>query len=96
VLAAGADFRLMGTDSTMLKSRVPVVSVGAVRTGAGKSQTTRRVADILRCNGRRVVVVRHPMPYGDLAKQASQRFAIYGDLDVHKCTQTASRQASTI
>ena len=86
VLAAGADFRLMGTNSTMLQARVPVVSIGAIRTGAGKSQTTRRVADILRCYGRRVVVVRHPMPYGDLAKQACQRFATYADLDAAECT----------
>ncbi len=86
VLAAGADFRLMGTASTMLKARVPVVSIGAVRTGAGKSQTTRRASEILRCNGRRVVVVRHPMPYGDLSKQICQRFATYADLDTAMCT----------
>lgn len=86
VLAAGADFRLMGTENTMLRAGVPVVSVGAVRTGAGKSQTTRRVADILRRDGRRVVVVRHPMPYGDLVRQACQRFATYEDLDLNACT----------
>ncbi len=86
VLAAGADFRLMGTDSTMLKSNKPVVSVGAVRTGCGKSQTTRCVCEILKGMGRRVVVVRHPMPYGDLVAQAVQRFADYSDLDRHRCT----------
>jgi predicted GTPase len=85
-LAAGADFRLMGATSTMLKARVPVVATGAVRTGAGKSQTTRRVAAILASSGRRVVVIRHPMPYGDLVKQACQRFASFADLDRHECT----------
>jgi predicted GTPase len=86
VLAAGADFRLMGAESTMLKSSKPVVSIGAVRTGSGKSQTTRRVSDILKEMGKQVVVVRHPMPYGDLTAQAVQRFANYGDLDRHNCT----------
>jgi len=86
VLAAGADFRLMGANSTMLKSRKPVVSVGAVRTGCGKSQTTRRVSDILKAMGKRIVVVRHPMPYGDLTAQAVQRFADYSDLDRYHCT----------
>jgi predicted GTPase len=86
VLAAGADFRLMGAEGTMLRSSKPVVSIGAVRTGAGKSQTTRRVSDILKEMGKRVVVVRHPMPYGDLTAQAVQRFADYGDLDRHDCT----------
>jgi predicted GTPase len=86
VLAAGADFRLMGADSTMLKSTKPVVSVGAVRTGSGKSQTTRRVSDILKEKRKQVVVVRHPMPYGDLTAQAVQRFADYNDLDRHNCT----------
>ncbi|MBC7263566.1 MAG: GTPase [Chloroflexi bacterium] len=87
VLAAGADFRLMGTKSTMLKAKVPVVSVCAVRTGSGKSQTTRRVADILTKElGKKVVVVRHPMPYGDLVKQTAQRFASYADLDRYECT----------
>jgi predicted GTPase len=86
VLAAGADFRLMGGKTTMLKARVPVVSVCAVRTGSGKSQTSRRVADILREMGKKVVVVRHPMPYGDLRKQICQRFASYDDLDHYKCT----------
>jgi predicted GTPase len=86
VLTAGADFRLMGANTTMLKSSKPVVSVGAVRTGCGKSQTTRRVCDILKGMGKQVVVVRHPMPYGDLAAQAVQRFADYNDLDRHNCT----------
>lgn len=86
VLAAGSDFRIMGTGTTMLEAAVPVVSVCAVRTGSGKSQTTRRVADVLRARGRQVVVVRHPMPYGDLVKQACQRFATYDDLDRHQCT----------
>ena len=80
VLAAGADFRLLGPDHTELVAEVPVVAVCAVRTGAGKSQTTRRVAEILRQAGRRVVAVRHPMPYGDLASQAVQRFATREDL----------------
>ncbi|MFQ6087181.1 MAG: GTPase, partial [Candidatus Bathyarchaeia archaeon] len=74
-LANGADFRLMGPFATMLKSKVPVVSICAVRTGSGKSQTSRRVTRILRERGFRVVVVRHPMPYGDLTKQVCQRFA---------------------
>ncbi len=79
-LAAGADFRLMGPHATMLKSNKPVVAVCAVRTGAGKSQTTRAVASALKAMGKRVVVIRHPMPYGDLAKQAVQRFATMDDL----------------
>lgn len=86
VLAAGADFRLMGLHSTQLKSSKPVVSVCAVRTGSGKSQTTRRVSLILRDMGYKVAVIRHPMPYGDLVKQAVQRFAGYSDLDKHNCT----------
>ena len=86
VLAAGADFRLMGTFTTQLKSTKPVVSVCAVRTGSGKSQTTRRVSLILRKMGFRVAAVRHPMPYGDLVKQKVQRFSDYSDLDKHKCT----------
>jgi predicted GTPase len=86
VLVSGADFRLMGVGSTMLKSNKPVVAVCAVRTGSGKSQTTRRVCDVLQEMGKRVVVVRHPMPYGDLAAQAVQRFATYEDMDRHKCT----------
>lgn len=86
VLAAGADFRLMGFKTTQIRSSKPVVSVCAVRTGAGKSQTTRRVAKILIDMGYRVAAIRHPMPYGDLVKQAVQRFADYSDLDKHECT----------
>jgi predicted GTPase len=86
VLAAGADFRLIGTKTTAVRSTKPVVSVCAVRTGSGKSQTTRHVADVLLRMGHKVVAVRHPMPYGDLAKQAVQRFASYEDLAKHECT----------
>ncbi|MEE9618524.1 MAG: cyclic 2,3-diphosphoglycerate synthase [Anaerolineae bacterium] len=86
VLVAGADFRLMGTGSTMLESKKPVVAVCAVRTGSGKSQTTRHVCDVLQRMGKQVVVVRHPMPYGDLTTQMVQRFATYEDLDLHRCT----------
>ncbi len=85
-IAAGADFKLLGARSTMLDAKVPVVSICAVRTGAGKSQTTRRVRRILAEKGRRVVVVRHPMPYGDLVKQRVQRFSSLEDLDRHNCT----------
>ena len=86
VLAAGADFRLIGPKETQIKSTKPVVSICAVRTGAGKSQTTRRVSEILKALGYRVAAIRHPMPYGDLVKQAVQRFADYTDLDAHDCT----------
>jgi predicted GTPase len=86
ILASGADFRLMGPKTTMLKARVPVVSIGAVRTGSGKSQTSRQVAKILKNKGLRVVVIRHPMPYGDLRKQIWERFASYEDLDKYECT----------
>ena len=86
VLAAGADYRLMGPKHTMLTSSKPVVAICAVRTGSGKSQTTRRVCEILRGEGKRVVAIRHPMPYGDLAAQAVQRFASYADLERHDCT----------
>ena len=86
VLAAGADFTLLGTRHTQLKSSKPVVAVCAVRTGSGKSQTTRRVSKILRQMGYRVAAIRHPMPYGDLVKQTVQRFADYSDLDKHQCT----------
>jgi predicted GTPase len=86
VLAAGADFELLGPKSTMLEAKVPVISICATRTGCGKSQTTRRVVKILRQMGKRVVSVRHPMPYGDLSQQICQRFATYADLDLHKCT----------
>ncbi len=85
-MAAGADFWLMGPNTTMLKSKVPVISVCAVRTGCGKSQTTRRVVKILREMGKKVVSVRHPMPYGNLAEQISERFATYEDLDKYHCT----------
>jgi predicted GTPase len=85
-LAAGADFRLMGGNTTMLRSNKPVIAVCAVRTGSGKSQTTRRVVRILRDMGYKVVSVRHPMPYGDLVKQSVQRFADYADLDRYECT----------
>jgi len=86
VMAAGADFRLMGADHTMLKSSKPVVAVCAVRTGCGKSQTTRHVCDLLKGMGKKVVAIRHPMPYGNLVKQACQRFATYEDMDAHDCT----------
>ncbi len=86
VIAAGADFSMLGATTTMIKSTKPVIAVCAVRTGCGKSQTTRRVIDVLRAKGKRVVAIRHPMPYGDLAKQAVQRFATYEDLDKHECT----------
>ena len=86
VIAAGASFSLLGFDATSIKSKKPVVSICAVRTGAGKSQTTRRVCEKLRSKGRKVVAIRHPMPYGDLVKQAVQRFATFDDLDTHDCT----------
>lgn len=86
VMAAGADFRLMGPTSTQLKSSKPVVSVCAVRTGSGKSQTSRRVALILREMGYRVAAIRHPMPYGNLVRQEVQRFADFDDLDEYECT----------
>ncbi len=85
-MAAGADFQLLGPRSTTLKSRLPVVSVCAVRTGAGKSTTSRRVAMILRDHGKRVAIIRHPMPYGDLSKEAVQRFASFEDLDKADCS----------
>jgi predicted GTPase len=84
--AGGADFALLGWRHTALASNRPVVAVCAVRTGAGKSQTTRRVVEILAAAGKRVAVVRHPMPYGDIARQAAQRFASYEDLDAADCT----------
>ncbi|MDP2767488.1 MAG: cyclic 2,3-diphosphoglycerate synthase [Candidatus Methanoperedens sp.] len=86
VLAAGADFRLMGTKSTMLRSKKPVISVCAVRTGAGKSPTSQKLVDILKEKGWRVVVVRHPMPYGDLLRQECQRFASMEDCIRNACT----------
>ncbi|MGC9366198.1 MAG: cyclic 2,3-diphosphoglycerate synthase [bacterium] len=86
VMAAGADFWLLGPGKTMIKSTKPVVSVCAVRTGCGKSQTTRKVSEILRDMGKKVVAIRHPMPYGDLVKQKVQRFAHKDDLAKHNCT----------
>ena len=86
VIAAVPDFVLQGPASTMVASSKPVVAICAVRTGAGKSQTTRRVSEIFQAAGKRVAAIRHPMPYGDLAKQAVQRFATYADLDKHDCT----------
>ena len=86
VLAAGADFRLMGTRATQIQSGKPVVSIGAVRTGSGKSQTTRRVTQVLKDLGYRVAAIRHPMPYGNLVKQTAQRFGDYDDLDEYECT----------
>ena len=86
VLASGASYRLLSPRETMLASSRPVVAVCAVRTGSGKSQTTRHVASLLRDAGRRVAVLRHPMPYGDLTRQAVQRFARYEDLDAADCT----------
>jgi predicted GTPase len=85
-LAAGAAYRLLAPRETMLVSRRPVVAVCAARTGSGKSQTTRYLAGLLRAAGNRVAVLRHPMPYGDLRRQAVQRFACYEDLDEHDCT----------
>ena len=86
VNAAGADFRILGPDVTMLQSKRPVIAIGAVRTGCGKSQVSRRVCQILREMGKTVAAVRHPMPYGDLRKQICQRFATYEDLARHECT----------
>lgn len=85
-IAHGCDFELLGADKTMIASSKPVIGITAVRTGAGKSQTTRYISNILKKLGKKVVAIRHPMPYGDLAKQACQRFADYGDLDKHECT----------
>ncbi|MDP9492352.1 MAG: GTPase, partial [Actinomycetota bacterium] len=85
-LAAGASFRLLSPRQTMLTSSKPAIAVCAVRTGSGKSQTTRHIAALLRADGKRVAVLRHPMPYGDLTKQAVQRFADYADLDAADCT----------
>jgi len=86
VNAAGADFMLLDSKTTSLKSKAPVISICATRTGCGKSQTTRRVSEILKSFGKKVVAIRHPMPYGDLAAQKVQRFATYEDMDKHKCT----------
>ena len=86
VLALGAHFKLLGGEQTMIRSTKPVVSVCAVRTGCGKSQTTRKVAQVLKAAGKQVAAIRHPMPYGDLAKQGVQRFATLEDLQKHDCT----------
>ncbi|MFH1891197.1 MAG: cyclic 2,3-diphosphoglycerate synthase [Candidatus Zixiibacteriota bacterium] len=86
VNATGANFVLLGNAQTMIDSKVPAIAVTAIRTGCGKSQTTRRVCEILKELGKKVVAIRHPMPYGDLAKQACQRFAKLSDLDKHECT----------
>lgn len=85
-IAAGASFSLLGYRQTAIKSTKPVIAVCAVRTGSGKSQTSRRVVKVLRDMGLKVVSIRHPMPYGDLEAQRVQRFATYADLDLHKCT----------
>lgn len=86
VIAAGADFKLLGTRHTMVRSVLPVISVVAVRTGSGKSQTSRKVCDILRASGKRVAAIRHPMPYGDLVRQRVQRYKTLDDLVRNKCT----------
>ena len=86
VNAAGADFTLMGYKNTMIKSVKPVIAVGAIRTGCGKTQTSRRIAEILMANGLKVIAIRHPMPYGDLEIQKVQRFAELSDLTKHNCT----------
>ncbi|MCL2142000.1 MAG: cyclic 2,3-diphosphoglycerate synthase [Methanimicrococcus sp.] len=86
VNAAGADFKLMGYKNNMLKSKKPVIAVGAIRTGCGKSQTSRRIAEILMANGLKVIAIRHPMPYGDLEAQKVQRFATIEDLSKNQCT----------
>lgn len=86
VNAAGANFMLLGPNDTMVKSTKPVIAVGAIRTGCGKSQTSRRVIEILMAQGLKVVAIRHPMPYGDLNEQKVQRFATVADLKKHKCT----------
>ena len=86
VNAAGANFMLLGAKDTQIKSTKPVISVGAVRTGCGKSQTSRRIIELLMEKGLKVVAVRHPMPYGDLNAQKVQRFAVIADLEKHKCT----------
>jgi predicted GTPase len=86
VNAAGISFRLLGAAETMIKSTKPVIAVLAVRTGCGKSQTSRRIVDLLQSAGKKVVAIRHPMPYGDLVKQKVQRYASFEDLDKHECT----------
>ncbi|MDQ7816890.1 MAG: cyclic 2,3-diphosphoglycerate synthase [Melioribacteraceae bacterium] len=86
VNAAGVSFRLLGAAETMIKSTKPVVSVLAVRTGSGKSQTSRKIVTLLQNAGKKVVAIRHPMPYGDLVKQKVQRYAAFSDLDKYECT----------
>ncbi|MBD3168574.1 MAG: GTPase [candidate division Zixibacteria bacterium] len=86
VVAAGADFKLLSATDTMIRSKKPVVAICAARTGSGKSQTTRRVCEILKEMGHKVAAIRHPMPYGDLVKQTCQRFAKIADLKKHNCT----------
>jgi predicted GTPase len=86
VNAAGADFKMMGTKRTAVKSTKPLIGICAIRTGCGKSQVTRRVAQILKDAGKKVAAIRHPMPYGDLVAQKVQRFASIADLKKHKCT----------
>jgi len=86
VLASGPDFKFLGYDATAIRSKKPVVSVCAVRTGVGKSQTTRKVAEVLKAAGKKVAAIRHPMPYGNLEDQIWQRYATYKDLDAYKCT----------
>ena len=86
VNAAGADFKMMGMSRTAIKSNKPVIGICAIRTGCGKSQTTRRIAEILKDAGKKVAVIRHPMPYGDLVAQVAQRFETLNDLVKHKCT----------
>jgi predicted GTPase len=86
VNAAGASFMLLGPNDTMIKSTKPVIAVGAARTGCGKSQTSRRIIEILMAKGLKVVAIRHPMPYGDLVKQKVQRYATIADLERHQCT----------
>jgi len=85
-IVLGADFLLLSADRTMLRAKVPILAVTAVRTGAGKSQTTRYLSSILKKLGKKVAIIRHPMPYGNLAEQICQRFATYADLDREKCT----------
>ena len=86
VLKCGENFKLLGGKKTMIRSNKPVIAIGAVRTGSGKSQTSRRVAEVLTDVGRRVAIIRHPMPYGNLAKQKVQRFSTIEDLKKHDCT----------
>ncbi len=86
IQAAGASFVIMGAEPTMLKSKVPVIAVCAVRTGCGKSAATKKICQILKEAGKKIVVVRHPMPYGDLIRQSVQRFENYEDLVTHNCT----------